>query len=391
MQLKSHSLLAILTLLTLVSCGKKADGTADEITSGATVFGPDDRIALNAQTKIERAIGQLKGKYPSSEKAQYSSCSATVLSGDYLITAAHCVLNNKGERPTELYFYPQIKGNVTYPHGRYRATDIYYPAKYQANQKTLKDFEYDMAIIKVDKNGNGNALEDKVTGLGLDALLVMDQGTPGASSTMGYPGDKPASVPFKQASCSHTIYNKLQFKTDCDIFRGQSGSSFFHTDPKTKVTSLIGIVVAETSEYNVIARMTDTRLQIIESIINENFSPNGNSGERWNHESLSRADQISILVHNKCKNEILVAYSVMKSDGTWMTEGFFSIRTGQTMQVAQTQNGTYYLSSMFKTSKQAVIQGKEKIAIPGSGSHFFERFNKGSYGDALHTVSQCDG
>lgn len=390
MQRKSHSLLAIITLLTLVSCGKKSDGAGNEITSGATVFGPDNRIALNAQTKIERAIGQLKVQYPSSAKGQTSSCSATVLSGDYLITAAHCIINKQGERPAELYFYPQINGNVTYPHGRYRITDIYYPNKYKANQVTLQDFEYDMAILKVDKNGKGNSLEEKVSGLGLETLLVMEAGTPGASSTMGYPGDKPASVPYKQTSCSHTIHNKLQFRTDCDIFRGQSGSSFFHTDPNTKVTSLIGIVVAETEKYNIVARMTDRRLQIIESIINENFSSNGFIGEKWNHERLGAVDRINVLVQNKCNVEILVAFSVMKSDGTWETDGFFSVHAGQTMLGAQTQNGTYYLSAFVKGTKKPAITGKEKIAVPGSGTHFFERFEKENFGDALHTVSQCD-
>jgi hypothetical protein len=92
-----------------------------------------------------------------------SWCSATVVSRDVIVTAAHCILNEAGDRFDHFWFAPAQQGGVDQaPYGQWFGSEsTYYTDFFDGGHQNLGPHDY--GFVKLDANGSGQLIGDVTT------------------------------------------------------------------------------------------------------------------------------------------------------------------------------------------------------------------------------------
>jgi len=198
------------------SCAARSDrsdchGRRRPMTINDHFFGNDDRVLVNVNQAPWRFMGQLR-------MDAGSSCTATLIGRDVLVTAAHCIHANGA-----------LNAN-----GRFEPADGSQSARIIAYQ-IHRNFNHQRFVSSDDIDGLDWAL------LRLDQPLGDRLGFAGVQNLTGQGGQRAVSTDLMQAGYSWdtgdhlsgnlrcriaTVYPDNTFAHECDTTRGDSGSAF---------------------------------------------------------------------------------------------------------------------------------------------------------------------
>ena len=87
------------------------------------------------------------------------------------------------------------------------------------------------------------------------------------ANIVGYPGDKPGGTMWR-STCNVLAENigDGYFQYDCDTYPGSSGSSVYAYDEGAKARIVVGVNVAESTDFNTAVRINAAYLEWINSL-----------------------------------------------------------------------------------------------------------------------------
>jgi protease YdgD len=206
-------------------CSRPESNSAPHDSRLANVFGEDDRKEAPSSASPFSAIGRLD-----------SGCTGTLIAPQLVLTAAHCLIDNKTGR---------LKPGVTFFRPAYGATgdrerkvwiSEFWFGSHNPEDNRVKDF----AVIR---------LASSVTGVGFMrvAAASLDQSLPAAVTLAGYSVDKQGgevlSVHSRCTVQSKDAQGRLLH--DCDSTRGVSGAPLFRYDQQRDQGEIYGLTVSE--------------------------------------------------------------------------------------------------------------------------------------------------
>lgn len=206
------------------------------------VHPPDDRVQIiNTQAYPFSAIGQLWSRYGSS----WFTCSATLVSRDAVVTAAHCLYDHDlGGWADAHEFYPGLNGTYA-PFGLYdwsrRAILSGYVKNYEGYYGSV--MAWDLGVLRLDRSAGD------VTGW--IKYQRYDPAHDFVANIVGYPGDMPDSTMWR-SSCDvdSSIAEDYNFPYLCDTFSGSSGSAVYDYYPESRDRRILGVNVGSSSSFN---------------------------------------------------------------------------------------------------------------------------------------------
>ncbi|MGE3867674.1 MAG: serine protease, partial [Hyphomonadaceae bacterium] len=174
-------------------------------------FGRDDRVRVNPQQAPWRFMGRFTN-------AQGEACTATLISRDVIVTAAHCIHVDNGVT-TGGTFVPAAGGQDA------RATAYFIDRNFNYRRfNTTDEIDgLDWALIRIDRplgDTLGHAGVRNLTGQGLAASRAADLFQAGYSWDTGDTLSANIGCHIVEANADHT------FAHECDTTRGDSGSAF---------------------------------------------------------------------------------------------------------------------------------------------------------------------
>lgn len=401
MQYKHYRIFPILLLIFFITGCEDQNlekQIKDSVVLSDVVVGRDGREWARhhpaRQTKLGRSVGHIEVF----ENKAIVNCTGTILSSKFVLTAAHCVINpetNKAYR--DIYFTPQKYYKDHMPHGRFPATKVYLPQKFlSATRNTFEATEYDMALVKFNKNARGENLTEKTQGA--MSYWGADRLPSNKATTMGYPGDKNNLRAHVQENCEIRELNDLVYETDCDTYKGQSGSALTVYSDKYKNSHVHGVLAAENRQdhINQVTRITRSRQRIITAIAARNdMNEAHQQEEKWVELSTYTSQGVHIFVENDCWNKALSLYAgyIYRDKNGLEKSGLKRILPGRTVKLALNSGGSYMLGIKniredkvdFSTKRIAATYNHSKV-----GEIDFYKYNSNFSGDVVHTIRYCD-
>lgn len=372
---------------------------SDSVVLSDAIIGEDNREWARyhsvRNTRLGRSVGQIKA---SKEEGVTTNCTGTILSNEFVLTAAHCVIDAKTNRPYHnIYFTPQKYYKNHMPYGRFAATKVYLPQDFlRSTRNTFEAAKYDMALVKFAKNVKGENLTEKSGGrIGFWGVSQL----PGDKvTTIGYPGDRKNSGAYVEDDCELFELNEFMYDTTCDSYAGQSGAAFAMYSPKYKKSHVHGVLASENAEYNenYVARITYTRQRIISALAAENDVHKAlNEEEKWLEFPAYISKGVNILVENDCSNEALSIYAAFmyRDRNGEQIQGLERILPGRTVNLGLAAEKSYKIGIKnirgdkvhFTSKSVAATYNNSKVGLID-----FYHYQTNSSGDTLHVIKNCD-
>lgn len=206
----------LLALSLLTSCGLE---TTQSYTS--QIIGKDERVQVtNTQQIPYNQIGHLLIK----RGGKGFLCTATLISPQHVITAAHCLIND-GVRADKVTFIPGRNGSKE-PYGRFDSDKIFIAKEFEQR----RNIYYDYAVVKL-KGYPG-------VDLGYMNINFFPEDRLPKVNIAGYPGDKPARTMWRAYCATKRDYGRI-FSHECDTYSGMSGSAIYVYDKPYR--TIVGI------------------------------------------------------------------------------------------------------------------------------------------------------
>lgn len=373
--MKNQSLLFVIAALVLsTSCSdEQLAQVENNIISSNIIIGADNRVRVSGEyDSYNRTVGQIIFE---KDNQKISLCSATAIDDQFIITAAHCfyegttILKNA-------YFYPGRRESKTMPFDRFPVQEFFHPKEYNPSTNALTNSGHDIAIARVGVDSQGRGLQRRV---GFMGLWGMNQLSLTQMKTIGYPGDKGDYFQYKEENCRAHNDQSLFFSTTCDTFKGQSGSPAFFFHQATEKYYIRGVIASETDQENIVAKLTQRRVEIIQDIIDNNITD-----PAWVMRRVFKDARVRVIIDNQCSKDMHVAYH--QFDEPAKTEGFYTIKAGQRYEMFYTKFANYRLHIRdFDGHVHIGNHGSHRHSVFGR-QYIFETFMHGSWGDSVHTL-----
>jgi len=312
--------IAVLALTLFASCQQEADLKLYEglqVKSSAIIVGnSDDRREM---TNYDPSIVSIMAKGGS------TVCSATVIGPHHVITAAHCLYDQKTDSyRRERYVVPAFNSSAsTKPHQRFFIDNIYIPHLYVELAKGSESIPsqaliHDIAIIEV-KDTYGNVpFADQTYSASIEAFDQDYHLENQSLALKAYHGDLKESTPYEQEGCAFKIvYRDDLIGHTCDIFKGSSGASLQINN------TIVAINIAELEQdYNIGNPITHQRADAIESIIRRQTQGS------FRKISYDQKPYTGIEVKNNCNEEVLIAFKYQTENKDWIFDGHYKLAPG---------------------------------------------------------------
>ncbi len=235
----------------------------DPDSSDRTVFGDDERPDLQIANLTELPFSAM-GKLYVEFDGKSSSCTATMISRNVILTAAHCVYNKyySGWAKSARFFPAYDHGESVFSSAYVQQMNL--PAQYLRKSGTdgstipWKAIPFDFAVMVLD-----TPLGESTGWLNLKKLNSF---TGKFVSIAGYPGDLEnaealfGSFGFILGSMSQ--YSNLILKHRIDTYKGQSGAALLAGKNK-----IVGVVSADDYSYNYAVGLDEARIKYIKKQI----------------------------------------------------------------------------------------------------------------------------
>lgn len=191
------------------------------------VFGNDDRIDAVEYRYPESTVGKVIFKR---ENGNYYGCTASLIDRDHILTNAHCVFEESGDKfilseawKSSFYFYPYYRKDNVLDRAGWKS--IVVSEDYINKGPTYSG--QDWAIIRIDK-----AFGDVFGWLNLAKFKYDDyHNLPNKVNLIGYSGDLYQDKPGAHYDCNIRGVVHYSFGSrlthDCDSTKGSSGSSLY--------------------------------------------------------------------------------------------------------------------------------------------------------------------
>lgn len=153
-------------------------------------------------------------------------CSGAVISRNKVLTAAHCLIDDRGEwRPGTLVVIPGLDGWRHEPWGRFEVISA-----------VEEGFDYgtasnDIAVLSVAPNSRGERIGE-VTGWFERSPWRFGEDVQGYAGLVGEQ---------QHEMCTSVRYFELTVEHDCFVPKGTSGSPVFHLDEATGETYIVAV------------------------------------------------------------------------------------------------------------------------------------------------------
>jgi protease YdgD len=198
------------------------------------VFGPDHRTKVTSEKFPWRSVGKLK-------LPDDAWCTATLVGEDLILTAAHCIIDDKT--------HTLSKGTFTFLPGYANGDSnlsatvdhFWWGTSYPSYRRN-----HDWAIGRISEK-----LGEKLGWLGVDPLDISANLNQPKFNVSGYSGDfQDGEVAAAHVNCEFTGYSSwkgLAFHK-CDMTRGASGAAIFYSRGTPADTYVVAVNVAEYRE-----------------------------------------------------------------------------------------------------------------------------------------------
>lgn len=331
------------------------------------IIGDDySRYQITESSVTSRRTGALEVKFPHYEPNEVSNCTATYISSNMLITAAHCVYKEQSGYPTSVQFYPERLDINTTKWGIEFIDKIYLMSEYKrmidgGKSHSRSRWDHDIALLRVyNHGGDRDNLQNNNVGWHVPFFYsdTYENTQDGAYNTwdvdiFSYPADQDPYTLWHQDDCQMQRVSDLAYQHDCDTSSGSSGAALITLHPRfTPERGEMYITAIHTGyshleETNYAARITQARWITINDIVKQKqsvFDP-----KMFTTTEIDPAPYTSLEFRNECHRSVYLAYRYQDLNGDWKTQGYFTLPPDKRiMSAIKTRNSRYYLWAVDK-------------------------------------------